>query len=105
MIIYSELLHAIIRTKRDKKISIFFPYVYTMATCSMAGCPCKNLYTDWDIGHRGGNCEDCGHLKTNHLREALDTPCFLRYSSTNEKSDSQKDNASHQNREPIQDSH
>jgi hypothetical protein len=41
-----------------------------MATCTTAGCPCKNLYTDWDIGHRGGNCEDCGHWKTNHLRQA-----------------------------------
>eukprot|EP01036_Dinobryon_divergens_P024259 gene24258-32692_t len=40
-----------------------------MATCSAAGCACRTLYTDWNIGQRSGDCEDCHHLKTMHSRE------------------------------------
>ena len=42
----------------------------TTGTC-LAGCPCKNLYTDWVVGQRSGICEDCGHLKTGHSRELV----------------------------------
>ena len=40
-----------------------------LSTTCLAGCTCKNLYTDWVVGQRSGNCEDCGHLKTGHSRE------------------------------------
>ena len=40
-----------------------------MATCSKIGCACRNLYTEWPLGSRSGNCEDCGHPKTNHSSE------------------------------------
>jgi hypothetical protein len=42
-----------------------------MSTCSVTGCNCQNLYTDWPVGSRTGNCEDCGHDKTNHSRQQI----------------------------------
>ena len=44
-------------------------HLLKMTTCSHDNCRCKNLYTDWIIGNKSGNCEDCAHPKTDHLRE------------------------------------
>ena len=42
-----------------------------MASCSTVGYPCKNLYTDRNVGKRLGACEDCWHLKTDHSRKTI----------------------------------
>ena len=52
-----------------------------MATCSTPGCGCKNFYTDWIVGQRTGDCEDCHHSKTLHSREIAHQPAGHTLSS------------------------